>query len=475
MKLFAEEKTGHWGSKPLVRLLLIAGLVLLLQVPILLIESVIREREYTRIAAVDEVTGKWGQGQTIMGPVMTIPYTHRFKTEDKNGKDVWREQVKLAAFLPETLDLAGTVNGDHRKRGIYDIPVYTSSLSITGRFVRPDFTGLGIAETEVHWDRASLVMLISEVRAVKNQAVLSWNSHPVSFVPGIGRMAEGRTECIPAGIHADLSGKLDGTGFNFSIPLDIQGSQSLRFAPFGKITTAGLKGDWTAPSFQGNWLPNGHKLDGLGFSAQWSIPYLGRNYPQAWPDAWLWEKEIQKSIFGVDMLSPVDAYRMSIRSVKYEVLFLALTFVVLWLFEIRSGLKVHPIQYLFVGAGMCLFYLLHLSLAEHIGFGPAYILAAGAVTGLISVYAMTMLKTGSRALIMSAMLVALYSCLYVLLQEEDYALLIGSVGLFGVLAMLMFATRKIDWFHMSPASKQTPSSDASASPDTPVKDFELCE
>jgi inner membrane protein len=268
-----------------------------------------------------------------------------------------------------------------------------------------------------------------------------WNEEPLEFLPSSGEF--GRSQ---PGIHAKLKGRLTAGSFEFSFPLELNGSLSVFFAPFGRETEVALKSNWNSPSFQGAWLPATRSVKSDGFEATWIIPSLGRNYPQRWRSSSNPEATISSSLFGVDMISPVDHYRMAQRSVKYQFLFLVLTFASLWLFEIRTRTRIHSVQYLFVGAGMCLFYLLELSLAEHLGFVAAYTIASAAVIALITTYSAAMLKTFKRAAIIGAVVTLLYTFLYILLMIQDYALLIGSIGLFLALATTMFLTRNMDWY-----------------------------
>ena len=215
--------------------------------------------------------------------------------------------------------------------------------------------------------------------------------------------------------------------------------------PFGRETSVSLRSNWPHPSFQGNWLPAKRAVTDHGFEASWSIPFLGRNYPQAWNDGTSMSETVAASKFGLDLITPVDEYRMAERSTKYAGLFILLTFATIWLIEVLARLRVHPIQYLLVGAAMCLFFLLELALSEHLGFAPAYAVASVAVVGLIASYSLAALHSPRRAGVVGGLVAALYAYLYVLLKNEDYALLIGSVGLFLMLAAVMYLTRRIDW------------------------------
>jgi len=430
-------------KSPLLRVLLIGFLILLLQIPIAMIEGLISGRRDTRDEVVQEVTDKWGREQTIIGPKLIVPYVHRWTETDDKGQARARAKVRHASFLPAALSIDGDVRSESRYRGIFAVPVYRATIEITGQFERPAFGDWGVGAGDVRWDRAQLIMLVSDARAIQDQVNLQWNGDALPFEPGAGEF--GGSE---PGIHVPLKGNMRGESFEFSLTLGLNGSTELRFAPFGRDTTVHLESSWPHPSFQGNWLPATHDVGDDGFQADWAIPYLGRNYPQQWRSNADYEEQIAESVFGVDFLYPVDNYRMAERSVKYEIKFLVMTFLVIWLFEVVGRLRVHSLQYLLVGAGMGLFYLLQLSLAEHLGFLTAYLIASAAVTVLITSYSLFVVKTGRRAAVIGGVLAALYAYLYVLLQEEDYALLVGSIGLFVALAIVMYTTRKIEWHNL---------------------------
>jgi len=428
----------------LLRVLLIGFLILLLLPPIAMIRGVIGERERTRQTAVQEVTAKWGGSQSLVGPWITVPYSHERIETRKDGDDEKIErhiETRYATFLPETLDISGNVDSEVRYRGIFEVPVYAMSLAMTGRFSRPDFSEWGIQPNDVLWDRAFLSLGISDARAITDQTVLTWNGNELELLPGSGESTGGKP-----GIHAGLKRELESDAFDFSFPLALNGSEAVFFTPFGRETNVELTSNWTEPSFQGNWLPSQRSVTGSGFQATWTIPFLGRNYPQQWKTGAGYENAIPSSQFGVKLLAPVDHYRMALRSVKYAALFLVLTFATFWLVEILSKTRIHPLQYLLVGAGMCVFYLLELSLAEHIGFVAAYASASLAVVLLVAAYSVAVLKSATRATIVGAVVALLYGYLYVLLRNQDYALLIGSIGLFLAIATVMYLTRKIDWY-----------------------------
>ncbi|MGB8698919.1 MAG: cell envelope integrity protein CreD, partial [Thermosynechococcaceae cyanobacterium] len=301
----------------------------------------------------------------------------------------------------------------------------------------------GVRPEDILWDRAELNLQISDAHAIQNQAKLTWNQQKIAFSPGQGKQGSNQP-----GIHASLNKQMTGEAFNFEIPLKLNGSERIAFAPFGEITQVQLKSNWRDPSFQGLWLPTERSVTPKGFDASWTIPSLGRNYPQQWnPDSPVSPDIIQASIFGVDLISPVDNYRMASRSIQYNFLFLVLTFATFWLFEVTVRLRVHPLQYLLVGVAMSLFYLLQLALSEHLGFNVSYLIASAAVVVMISTYSVAVLRAKQRASLIGGMQITLYGYLYVVLANQDYSLLIGSFGLFGFLAIVMYLTRHIDWFN----------------------------
>jgi len=415
-------------------------LVLALQIPIFFIDGVIGERRLRSHQATEEIASKWGREQKIIGPVLTVPYERRVEQE-KDGKKIETQVIEYARFLAEELRIDAQVDGSLRHRGIFELPVYRLELALTGWFQRPDFSLLGIEPSRIFWDRASLGLLISDPRSITSQVELLWNEEKLEAQPLTRDLLDGGK-----GIEAPLKIAAEAERLSFSCRLSLQGSRGLFFAPMGRNTATTMQANWPDPSFQGDWLPVEHAVDAKGFHANWQVASLGSKMPRQWIGNNNPGKNNGVEMFGVNFLQPVDAYRMAERSVKYQLLFLALTFATLWLMEVLTDLRLHPFHYLLVGAGMCLFYLLELSLAEQMGFPLAYGLAALAVVGLLSSYCLAILKSAGRSIIIGGLIMLLYGYLYSLLVNQDYALLAGSVGLFLMLATVMFLTRRIDWF-----------------------------
>ncbi len=418
----------------LARLLGLGLLVLLLQVPIGMVEGVILERRQTRNEAIHEVTQKWGGRQQVAGPRLVVPFRTAPTASTEGSAWSRRRFTGVAHFLPEQLEISGGVETEMRRRGIFEVPVYRADLTLAGHFSEPDFSDWGAGPVEPAWEDAYLLLELCEPRALQNPLRVDWNQETLDFEP------DGENAIrVPLGALARADER------RFRIPLALRGSDALSFTPVGRDTRVELHADWPSPSFQGVWLPVSHDVTREGFRARWQVPSFGRGFPQRFLASEGVAKSLATTTAGVTLLTPVDPYRMAQRSVKYAKLFLALTFASLWLFECLAGVRIHAIQYLLVGAAMCLFYLLELSLAEHVGFGASYALASAGVVALVASYCASVLGRTGRAASIGAVLVALYGYLYVLLTNEDYALLSGSLALFAALALVMFLTRRVDW------------------------------
>jgi inner membrane protein len=428
-------------------------LVLLLQVPLFMIRGLLEERHERRNDAVREITETWGRTQTIVGPVLVVPYrTLRIVEKETivNGRDIRTTEERMgdayACFLPEELMVDGDIDPSKRHRGIYEAVVYTSHLKLTGRFAAPDLKPLGVAADALQWNRAWIAFGISDLRGTRETLKLAWDGQSLPLTPGT------QIERLETGLHADLpqTANLSSTdAHTFSVELALNGSGTLAFAPLAVQTSVRLKSPWTDPGFTGAFLPTEHEITSVGFTAFWKIPYYGRDYSQQWTcltdHATLNNDKIQPSCFGVDLVTPVDSYRSVERATKHGALFVTLLFTAFFLFEVLAALRLHTLHYLLVGAALCLFYLGLLSLSEFIAFGTAYLTAATASTLLIGLYCRSILRSGSRSLLITAALSGIYGFLYFVLQMQDYALIAGTVALFVVLAVVMYATRKVDW------------------------------
>jgi inner membrane protein len=415
-------------------------LVMVLQIPIGLISQTISERRERRDEAIAEVTRTWGGPQELVGPVVTIPFTKRWVDEQK----VTHEVVTQRRVLPRDLRVTGRARIEMRRRGIFDVPLYVSDLHVEGTFVLPSeaagasgAAGDGLAG----WERTQIAFGLSDVGAIRAASPLRLAGVDQALEPGPG--AAGFLE---TGLHAAVPRARAGATLPFSLDVTIGGHGRLSFVPAGDETSVELASTWPHPSFDGAALPNERRVDRTGFEARWRRLHLGRNFPSTWNDDEVGHARLSAASFGVTLLAPVDTYRSNDRAVKYQLLFIGLTFLAFTLLELLSSLRVHAIQYLLVGFALCLFFLLLLSLSEHVGFARAYLTAAVATVALIGGYVRVVLGDWRRGLGVSALLSALYGFLFVLLQLEEYALLFGSIGLFFVLALVMGLTRRVNWY-----------------------------
>jgi len=430
-------------------------LVLLLQIPLFMVRGLLEERHERRNEAVGEITETWGRSQTLVGPVLVVPY-RTLRTVEKetivNGRTVHTTEERMgdayACFLPEELNVEGDIDPSTRHRSIYDAVVYTTRLKLSGRFAAPDLKPLGIATETLQWNRAWLAFGISDLRGTRETLKLIWDNQPLPLTPGT------QVDGLDAGLHADLPlppNAVSSTGatHTFSVELALNGSTSLAFAPLAVQTTVRLKSSWADPGFSGAFLPTEREVTSAGFTALWKIPYYGRDYSQQWTNLSdrpaLEGDKVPPSCFGVDLVTPVDTYRSVERATKHGALFITLLFTAFFLFEVLAALRLHALHYLLVGAALCLFYLGLLSLSEFVAFGTAYLTAATASTLLIGLYCRSILRSGSRSLLITAALSGIYGFLYFVLQMQDYALIAGTAALFVVLAVVMYATRKVDW------------------------------
>jgi inner membrane protein len=428
-------------SPHLIRVIVLICLVVVAQAPIWMLGDLIRERQQRRDSAIHDVGSKWGVQQTLTGPLLVIPYVTHVTEEDARGVRTTRLIRHTATFLPEELSIHGGLDTQKRRRGIFTVPVYRSALDVQAVFTRPSLVEWGVSDGDVQWTDAQVVIGLSDVRALEAPAVIEWNRTATELLPGTGDSTP-----LASGVHANVSLPGEASSLTFRAPLEFKGSSGLYWAALGKTTVVGLKSNAASPSFQGNWLPSRRSVTPQGFQAEWKIPYLGRNFPQSWRDDGVKGELLQTAAFGVDLIETVDHYRMAERSVKYAGLFLLLTFATLWLVEVLCAVRLHPVPYILIGCAMCVFYLLELSLSEHLGFGPSYLIATGAIVAQIGAYGVAVLKTVRRAAIVAGMVAALYTYLYVVLTNEDYALLIGSIGVFALLAIIMRLTRNVDWY-----------------------------
>lgn len=418
-------------------------ITLLLLIPASMIRSLIIERESTQNEAIREVSSKWGEEQTISGPLISIPYYRYIK--EFSRKDSTEKIVQIKEFihiLPTELNISGNINPEKRYRGIYEIVVYNSKLSISGAFNNIDLASLDIQPRNILFDKAEFVIGINDLRGIEEQVILNWNDQNIAFNPGVSS-----NDVVMTGINALLNLDLkDSSAYNFSLELDLKGSQLLYFTPVGRVTNINLRSEWPNPSFKGAFLPDSREVSEKGFVANWNVLHLNRNFPQIWLGN---RHSISDSSFGIDLLLPVDNYQKSYRSIRYAILFIGFTFLTFFFIEVLNKVFIHPIQYILVGIALIVFYSLLLSISEYLKYNLAFIVSAISTLALIAGYVQAILKSGKLTLLISGILTVLYSFIFTIIQLQDYALLIGSIGIFIILGLVMYFSRKIDWYNIN--------------------------
>jgi inner membrane protein len=427
---------------PGVKLLIIGVLTILMAVPLFVIQLALLDRQGRATDAATDIAAGWGGTQTIAGPVLFVPYEQQVQTV-VDGKTEETTQRFTAVLLPSVLNLDTKTATDTRWRGIFPVPVYRATVGMRVQFDKAALDGFIPAGGRMLWDQAFIAVLISDVRGIAGNVTMTVNGKPIAFQPGIG--VDGAT-----GIHVPLGLTAEPASLTLSADLSLRGSRELNFAALGRQTSAHLSSTWPDPSFSGAFLPSTHSIGPKGFDASWNVPYLARGYGQSFatPDSAI--QTLQSDSFGVKFYQPVDFYQLVQRSLKYAILFVGLAFLVFFVAEMIVGRRLHAAQYTLMGAAQVLFYLLLLSFAEHIGFAAAYVLAATATVGLTALYAASAFASKLRAGALFVVLSGLYGLLYVILIQEDYALLIGALVLFCALGATMFATRRLDWSRIAP-------------------------
>jgi inner membrane protein len=439
------------------KIALIGLVALLLQIPVEMIRGLVQERKQTRDSVLSDIARGSSDAQRLIGPVLYVPWTRRSlettTTTDETGRSrtVSREKVEhgQVALLPEALAVEGAIDLQTKHRSLYEAQLYTLSAKLKGRFVLPAGLGVSAGPGTLAWGRARLVLGIQDTRGIREPVRVEWEGTRPPLHPG-GIEAAG----LASGIHADL-GALEAatakapSAYEFRIELTLVGTQRLDIVPVGAATTVALTSKWPHPSFVGRVLPDaGGTLSPEGFAATWTTSHFATNLAQLHQRCVQARQcdPFQQYSLGVSFYQPVDLYQTVERSVKYGFLFILLTFAAFFLFEVLGRLAIHPVQYALVGFALAVFFLLLISLAEHVGFALAYLAASGACAALIGYYVGHVLRSLRGGIAFAAGLASLYGLLYVLLRSEDHALLMGALLVFACLAAAMVATRRVDWY-----------------------------
>ena len=426
-----ENKFSWLKNSVSLKITVIGIIILLMLIPSGLIKNLMNERQYRLKESFNEVTSKWGGRQEINGLVITVPC---IETIGKGEKKTY--YTRYLHILPDQLNVTGNISPEKLHRGIFNVLVYNTKLNINGWFDPASLPDYQYSGCEILWDKAKISLGITDPKGINKNILIKWNSKDINVVPGIENC-----RLIDKGVH--FSAKINPKEkYNFSFQLDINGSGLLQIVPVGKETNVHLSSIWEHPQFDGAYLPKNRNINDKGFIADWTVLEHNREFPQIWFD----NSNVYQSSFGVELIEPVDIYQKSIRAVKYSMLFIILTFLVFLFSELILNKKAHPIQYIMVGAALCVFFSLLIALSEHIHFNLAYIIASVTIISMISLFSMSVFQNTKISIIVSVILVLLFSFLFVILQLMDYSLIIGNIGLVIVLAIIMYVSRKIDWY-----------------------------
>jgi inner membrane protein len=444
-----EIKSSFWNAfRIFFKIGLIGVMTLLMLIPTNLIQDLVNERHQRQQEAVAEISSRWAAPQTITGPVIGIPY---LETSTDNGNKI--EVRRWAYFLPAKLDIQTRLVPEKRYRGIYQVVVYTTELEIHSEFDSLHFEELNLSPATMLWKDATVFFDISDLQGLKEDMVLHLENsaapNPASdltLVPG-RRSTDQFKSALAAALPDWLpSAATARTPLKFSARVKLKGSGNLSFTPVGRETTAEASSSWPDPSFTGATLPDIRTVKDSGFVASWKMLALNRKFPQQWKEG---NYNLEEAAFGVSLIVPVDVYQQTTRSVKYAILIILLTFTAFLLIEWVYDRPIHSVQYALVGLALCIFYTLLLSLSEYLGFNGAYSIAAIATIGLIAWYIGSLLRSARMSLFVTFLLIVQYGFVFTLIQLQDYALLMGSIGLFITLAIVMYFSRKIKWEKMT--------------------------
>ena len=395
-----------------------------------MIKSIIRERQKNAEEVKKEIAFQWAGQQIISGPVLNIP-VRIFPS--KKELDPY---VSVFHLMPESLSIKADVQTEKRHRSIYQAVVYTADLNISGNFAIPEMISDG--NSEMLWKDAYFTMGISDNRGLKGTYCLKTDTVVLEATPGLKD-----TDLFNTGISFPADLTVRDKKLSFSERLKLSGSEGLSFTPVGKTTEVVINSRWNSPGFKGNFLPVERLINESGFNAKWLVTNLNRNFPQDWSGK---AYNPVNDSFGVDFILPVDHYQKSLRSAKYGILFIALTFLALIFSELAIREKIHVFHYIMVALGLVLFFSLLNALSEYIGFNFAYLISASSMIILITYFLMKLLKKRSTVYLISGLLVLLYAFIFILLTLNDFAYLAGNIGLFVLLAVTMILSVKLDLF-----------------------------
>jgi inner membrane protein len=441
------QETKTFFQSNTAKMIMVGFLTLVLLIPLFFVQDLIRERSVRKTEMVDEVTQLWGRDVQFYGPILRIPYTsyeaYNVTNSKTNVTTIERKAItNYAYFFPN--DLKNTSNikkNESLKRGIFNHVVFTADMAFKGNFTNPNFTKLGIAEENIQWNKASVIVKTTNLKSIKSELKIELNNDKLSFEPLNSDKSE---YSVLATSNFDYKTLASGGKIDFNFAITYNGSNSVKFIPIGKVTNVSVDSDWESPSFEGTFAASDttKTINKKGFHADWKILDINRTFSQQYAVAL---PDLDDYLFGVKLIQTVDEYQQNERASKYGFLVIGLTFLIFFLIQSISKINIHIFQYSMIGLALIMFYTLLISITEHSSFCFAYTIAGAGVVAMITLYSISILKNRKFPMFIGIALSVLYSFIYVIIQMEDYALLVGSIGLFLILGAVMYFSRKIDW------------------------------
>jgi len=414
-----------------LRIVLISAIIVILLIPLYMIQSLIEERQTYRNEAIKEVSKSWAGNQLVSGPELSVVFSQ--ENINKDGKN-FTKKIRTH-ILPETLNYDVELIPEKRYRGIYEVILYRAKIKMDGVFNTAE---LNKAISDKKLDESFVSFNLSDLRGMQKDSQLKWNESNYNLIAGLLSH-----NVLSNGFHSLVPISGNNNQYKFEIELLVNGLDNLEFLPLGKTTNVKVKSSWNNPSFAGAFLPSTRKINDDGFTASWTINSFNRPFPQQWDDN---SYNVLNSAFGVKLLVPVDQYQITMRTSKYGLMIIVLTFLSFFMVELFGKKVIHPIQYLLIGLALIIFYSLLLAISEYLSFDLSYLISAVLVISLISFYVISVYKSTRIGSIIFAALTVFYGLMYTILLLQDYSLLIGNIALFLLLAIVMILTRKLNWF-----------------------------
>lgn len=429
------------------KMIMVGLLTLFLLIPLLFVQNLIQERSERKKEVDQEIATLWGSDVTFYGPILRIPYQtyeNYSVTDTKTGATTIQKRAftQYAYFFPNELNNVSEVKkNESLKRGIFNPIVFTANMKFNGNFTVPNFAKLNLPAENVQWDKAAILVKTTNLKSIKSELAIKLNNEKLLFEP----QPEDKSDySILATTLFNYTHLAAGKPIEFHFDIQYNGSNSINFIPIGKITKVSMDSDWESPSLEGSFAANDATkvVNKEGFHADWKILDINRTFSQQYANAL---PNLDDYKFGVKLIDTVDEYQQNERVSKYGFLVIGLTFLIFFLIQSVSKINIHIFQYSMIGIALIMFYTLLISITEHSSFSLAYAIAGTAVITMITLYSISILKNRKFPLFIAAALTVLYSFIYVIIQMEDYALLVGSIGLFLILGAVMYFSRKIDW------------------------------